>query len=330
MLENRSAGVTVAWQGSTIEGFTAIAGEADRLGFEYFWVPEAWGTEAFSVASYLLSKTSKIRVGTGILNIFSRSAALIGMGYATLDQLAPGRFILGLGSSGKALVENFHGVDFSNPLERTEEYVAVIRRVAQGETLDYNGKVVKNLSRFRLYTKPMSHRLEIYLGAIGDSNLNLAGRICDGAILAEYPSSKLIRALGLLDSKDKKLFTYLHTCISNSKEELEKSRHVSAKNIAFYIASMGSYYAKSLARLGHEEEVKKIIEAHQKNGSDGATKAVSEGLVDELSLIGTPDMIKEKISHFPEGVIPVLAFRAVSNEDVATAINSMRNLLASG
>src|SRR5208283_29239 len=194
-------GVTVAWQGCTIEGLTAIACEADKLGFGYFWVPEAWGLEAFSAVSHILGRTSSIRVGTGIANVYSRSAALIGMGCATFDQIAPGRFVLGLGSSGRAVIENWHGYDFSKPLGRTEEYVRVIRKVASGEDLEFHGDVLKNLSKFRLFTKAVESNLEIYLGAIGDMNLKLAGRICDGAILAEYHSSKLDHALKLVNGK---------------------------------------------------------------------------------------------------------------------------------
>src|SRR5271157_5697974 len=148
-------GVTVAWQGSTIEGLSAIASEADKLGFGYFWLPEAWGLEAFSTVSHILGRTSSIRVGTGITNIYSRSAALIGMGCATFDQIAPGRFVLGLGSSGRAVIENWHGIDFSNPLSRTEEYVQVIRKVASGEEIEFNGDILKHQSKFRLFTKPM-------------------------------------------------------------------------------------------------------------------------------------------------------------------------------
>ena len=321
-------GVTVAWQGSTIEGLSAIASEADKLGFGYFWVPEAWGLEAFSAVSHILSRTSSIRVGTGIANIYSRSAALIGMGCATFDQIAPGRFVLGLGSSGRAVVENWHGYEFSKPLRRTEEYVNVIRKVASGEDVEFHGDVLKNLSRFRLFTKPIESNLEIYLGAIGDANLKLAGKICEGAILAEYPSSKLDRALKLLNEEsrghEKRLFTYLPTYISTSKEDLAKANQQVAKNIAFYVASMGSYYSKNLVRLGYEDDVNKIVEAHARGGSKASFQAVSEKMLDELSLVGPAQSVVERVSKFPEGVIPVLGFGARSLEEVTSSINSMR------
>jgi len=328
MLEN--FGITASWQGCTIERLTAIAREADKLGFGYFWVPEAWGLEAFSSISNILSKTTSIRVGTGIANVYSRSAALIGMGCATLDQIAPGRFMLGLGSSGRTLIENWHGYDFSKPLKRTEEYVQVIRKVARGENVEFRGDVLKNLSKFRLYTKPVESNLEIYLGAIGDANLKLAGTICEGAILAQYPISRLNHAMDMLngESQDqrKRLFTYLPTFVSTSKEEISKANQRVARNIAFYVTSMGSYYSKNLVRLGYEDDLNRIMEAHHRGGSTASELAVSERMLNELSLTGSRESVVEKVSKFPEGVIPVLGFSSGSVDEVKSSVDSMRLL----
>jgi alkanesulfonate monooxygenase SsuD/methylene tetrahydromethanopterin reductase-like flavin-dependent oxidoreductase (luciferase family) len=313
--------LTVAWQGATIEALNYIASEADNLGFGCMWIPEAWGLECFSTASYLLCKTSKLRIGSGIVNVFSRSAALIGMSCATLDQIAPGRFVLGLGSSGKILVESFHGVKFSEPLERTKEYVSVIRKVASGANVDFDGELLK-LSKFRLFTKPVRTQ-EIYLGAMGDKNLQLAGEICDGAILTMYPLSRIMEASQIV-GETKKLLVYLPTFVSSSKEELEKAKHVVAKNIAFYISSMGEYYHSNLRRLGYGAEVAKIINAHKEMGSAGAVLAISEKLLDDLTLIGSQDEVEEKIAKLPKNVRVVLTFSVKSDEEVMSAISSLR------
>lgn len=326
----RDFGVTIAWQGSTIEGVGVIASEADKLGFGYFWLPEAWGLEAFSTVSYILSKTSCIRVGTGVANVYSRSAALIGMGCATLDQIAPSRFLLGLGSSSKSLIESWHGFEFSKPIKRTEEYVRIIKKVVSGEEVRLDGEIIRSLSKFRLFTKPMASNQEIYLGAVGDANLRLAGRICDGAVLATYPSSKLDHAMNLLNDgargSERKLFTYLPTFISTSEKELSKAKQRVAKNISFYVTSMGTYYAKNLVRLGYEEDVNRIIETRSHVGSQAAAEAVSEEILSELSLIGSPQSVIEKVSKFPKGVIPVLGFDARSSDDVISSVNSMHSL----
>ena len=169
-------GLCINWRGATIDFTREIALEADKLGLEYLWLSEAWGMEATSTAGYLLGITRRVKIGAGILNVYSRSAALIGMACATLDQIAPNRFLLGLGSSGKTVVENWHGASFTKPLQRTREYVEIIRRVVRGEDLEFSGEVL-NLSGLRLYTKPGSNNQEIYIGAIGDRNLTIAAEI---------------------------------------------------------------------------------------------------------------------------------------------------------
>ena len=147
--------MTVDWRGATIDALNTIALQADYSGCGYFWVPEAWGLEAFSTIGHLLTITRQIKIGPGIVNIFSRSAATIGMSCATLNQLAPGRFVLGLGTSGKGLVEYFHGAKFEKKFKRMNEYVEVIKKVSSGQIVEYNGEILK-LSRFRLYGQALS------------------------------------------------------------------------------------------------------------------------------------------------------------------------------
>jgi alkanesulfonate monooxygenase SsuD/methylene tetrahydromethanopterin reductase-like flavin-dependent oxidoreductase (luciferase family) len=323
----RNAAVTVFWQGATLQVVREIALEAERLGFEYFWLPEAWGLEALSAIGYILTVTKKIKVGSGVLNVYSRSAALIGMACATLDQIAPGRFVLGLGSSGRPLVEDWHGVRFEKPLERTKEYVEVIKKTAKGEKVEYDGEILK-LSRFRIFTKPMQSRLQIYLGAIGEENLRLAGSISDGAILASFPMSKLDYALRLVNESGpgKKVFAYYPFNAASSSNESAKGRSEATANIAFYVASMGKYYSGNLSRLGYAESVRRIMESHANSGSKGASSAVDEALLDDLSLVGSVSEISEKIGKMPAEVVPVFALRGSSSEDAIEGINSLRRI----
>src|SRR5579872_266294 len=220
-------GVSISWRSATIDSSRAIALEADRTGFEYLWLTEAWGLEALSTAGYLLGLTSRIKLGIGVLNVFSRSAASIGMACVTLDQIAPNRFILGLGTSGRAVVERWHGKKFARPLQRTREYVKVVKQVARGEEVNYQGEILK-LAGFKLYTKPRESDQEIYIGAMGEKNLRLAGEISDGAIVTMYPLSKLFDALETVrrsspgDGREKKIFAYLPFKVARSSEELQK------------------------------------------------------------------------------------------------------------
>ncbi len=314
-------GVTIDWQGATIPAITAVAAEADAHGFGYFWIPEAWGLEALSTAGYLLEATKKIRIGTGVLNVYSRSAALIGMSCATLDQIAAGRFMLGLGTSGRALVEDWHGMRFEKSLARTKEYVEVIRKVVKGETVDYDGQTLK-LKRFRLFTKPIASSLEILLGAIGEKNLELAGEVADGAIVVHYPLSALKEAVKLVG---KKIFAWYPLNIAESKEEEEKARFRIGRNIAFYVVSMGKYYARNLSRLGYSEDVARIKNAHAVSGSKGAAAAVSDEVFEELAFVGSAESVREKIERrIPEGVLPVFGFSVATVEECSDAVKSLR------
>jgi alkanesulfonate monooxygenase SsuD/methylene tetrahydromethanopterin reductase-like flavin-dependent oxidoreductase (luciferase family) len=308
------------WRGATIASSRAIAQKADRLGFDYLWLTEAWGLEALSTAGYLLGLTSNIKIGIGVLNVFSRSAALIGMACATLDQIAPARFVLGLGSSARGVIENWHGEPFSKPMQRTKEYVEIVKRAARGDQLDYSGEILK-LSGFRLYTKPMRSDQEIYIGAIGDKNLELAGAISDGAIVTMYPLSKISHALEVLErsnesGKKKTLFLYLPLKIMSNSQQFKDAKNEVARNIGFYVASMGKYYSRNLATLGYEQSVKKILEAHSQGGSKAATAAVDEDLVNELSMIGNLDEIREKLLKLPRSVVPVFALDSTPTEDI--------------
>ena len=322
---NKNLGVTVSWQGATVPSVRSLALAAEELGFEYLWVPEAWGLEATSTIAHLLTVTNSIKIGTGILNVYSRSAALIGMTCATLEQISPGRTLLGLGTSGKSLVENWHGVQFARSLQRTKEYVEVIRKVATGEKVEFEGELLR-LARFRLYTKPCSPP-PIFLGAIGEKNLKLAGRISEGAIVATYPISKLGHAARLVsEDGSKKLFAYYPFRITSSKEEETLAKSEVAENIAFYVASMGSYYAKNLVNLGFDQSVRKIADAHRLGGHRSAVSAVDESLVEELSLIGSLDVVAKKLAKMPENVVTVLGLRASSEEKASEGINSLKTL----
>ncbi len=317
-------GVTISWQGATIEGITTLASEADNLGYGHFWIPEGWGLEALSTTGYLLGVTKKIRVGSGVLNIYSRSAALIGMSCATLEQISPRRFILGIGTSGRALIEDWHGMKFEEPLTRTREYVDIIRKVSRGESVDYSGKTVV-VKRFRLFARPVTSQPEIYIAAIGEKNLILAGEIADGTILQMYPMSGLPKALKLLNGK--KAFSYYRLSIVDSRQEEKKARFEIARNIAFYVASMGKYYAQNLSRLGYAEDLRKISKTAASSGSKAAAAVVSDELLEELSFIGSPELVLEKISEkIPGGVYPVFDFSAASPTDVSNAVKSLRSI----
>ena len=318
MLENY--GVTVAWQGSTIEALNAIAIEADKLGFGYFWVPEDLGT-----GSLLHHFEHTEQNGQDPCRNRHRECAF--------SLRRPNRN--GLRDDGSDCSGSVHARSWFQWKSRDRK----LARIRILETSEENGRICAgNKESCRWRARRISGRrskeyfqiqivhdtgrskLEIYLGALGDANLKLAGRICDGAILAMYSISKLDYALKMLNGESrKKLFVYLPTFISHSKDDLAKANQRVAKSVAFYVSSMGSYYSKNLVRLGYEDDVSRILEAHRV-GDGAPEKAVSQRLLDELSLIGTSQSVIEKVSKLPEGVIPVLAFGSGSLDEVMGAV----------
>ncbi len=308
-------GVTIDWRGATIEGLTAIARQADETGYSHLFIPEAWGLEAFSTIGYLLAVTNKIKIGTGVINIFSRSAATIAMSCATLNQLAPGRFVLGLGTSGRGVVQSWHGIEFNKPFERTREYIDVIRKILSGEEAKYDGSILK-LDRFRLFTKPQANEIEILLGAIGERNLALSGQIASGAIVALYPFSKLRQCVRTVNQASnglgKKVFAYLPLRVTRSQEEAMLARAELSRYLSFYISSMGDYYAKNLSKLGFPEQVEKLRSVTAMHGSKEAANTIAEEFLEEFCLIGTPKEVLERAAEIPDGVYPVFGVKATS------------------
>jgi alkanesulfonate monooxygenase SsuD/methylene tetrahydromethanopterin reductase-like flavin-dependent oxidoreductase (luciferase family) len=307
-----------------------LAKTADRLGFGHMWLPEAWGLETFSLTAHLLGATKKIELGSAVLNVYSRSAALIGMGCSTLNQICPNRFTLGLGSSAKALIENWHSVPFTEPLRRTKEYVDVIRRVVSGERVDYAGKKLC-LNGFRLFTTPIKTKLKILLGALSDKNLSLAAQVGDGAIVTLYPMSQLDHAVDVLknkavngESKELLAFYPLFTTDSVSNESLVKAQL--KKYVCFYVASMGDYYARNLASLGYWKQVEKIRTLYQAGNRSEAVEAVDDELLSELTLVGSTSRVAETVLSLIRRVTPIFALNVKDEREKRDSINTLIRL----
>src|SRR5690349_2714707 len=153
---------------------------ADRLGYDSVWLGESWGYELFTSMADLVRETSRIKIGAGIANIFSRSPALIASTVATLDERSGGRILLGLGPSGANVIEHWHGVPFQKPVQRTREYVDIIRTILRGEKLVYNGEIFHLERGFKLRFTPLRPDLPIYIAAMGPKNVLQSGEIADG------------------------------------------------------------------------------------------------------------------------------------------------------
>jgi F420-dependent oxidoreductase-like protein len=178
-------GLTVGYWGLglTAQDQLDIVQEAERLGFDSVWTAEAYGSDAATVLGWLAAGTSTIKLGAGIFQMPARSPAMTAMTAATLDQLSGGRFLLGIGSSGPQVAEGWHGQRFAHQLQRTREYIAVVRKALSRERLEFDGETIQLPlpdgpgRALKLTIAPVQDRIPIYLAAIGPKNTVLAGEI---------------------------------------------------------------------------------------------------------------------------------------------------------
>src|SRR5579864_8573146 len=282
---------------------------ADELGYDSVWLGESWGYELFTSMADLVRATKRIRVGAGIANIYSRTPALIASTAATLDERSGGRIILGLGPSGANVIEHWHGVPFQKPVQRTREYVEIIKMILRGEKLVYHGEFF-NLERgFTLRFKPLRKDIPIYIAAMGPKNVLQAGEISDGVLPVYWPGNKWGELRKQLDEGARKagcpphsaaIAPYITSFILDENatdEERKDARRKAAMPLAYYIGRMGVYYAQMLTRNGFGKEVE-AVQAGWKTGLQSALNALAPELLDATSIIGTPAEIVARLDKW--------------------------------
>jgi F420-dependent oxidoreductase-like protein len=278
---------------------------ADACGYDSFWLPEAWERESFSTLAEIAARTDHIGLATGIINVFSRSPALIAMGAATIDEISGGRFRLGLGTSGARVVEDLHGVRYEKPLTRLREAVAIIRKLLSAERVDFDGECFK-LSRFKLGFKPVRADIPIYIAALTSKSLVQLGEIADGWLPAHWPRAALARGIGDIslgakracrDVKQIDIAPFVNVVVS---DDLKRARNEARLPIAYYVGGMGNYYHQSLAGLGFQAEADQIRALWQAGRPKEAIKAVTDRVVDAIAICGTLESCRARLDEMAE------------------------------
>ncbi len=275
------------------------------------WVPETWGMENFSMLGAVSSKTKNQKIGSSIINIYSRSPSTIAMGAATVDTLSNGRFVLGLGTSSLPIVESFHGNKFEKPLQRMRESVDVIRLVLSGKQANYDGEIFK-LNNFTLLIKPTRTKIPIYLAAINKKMVDLAWEIGDGVIFYLRPLNEMRQTISKMQSKKRIDVTcQLITCVSENSEE---ARLRAKKTIAFYV-SIGDIYRKFLSDNGFKKEAGEIYDEFKKTGFRLNHELVTDAMLQSLAISGNPDECKTQLKNFTDVGIdqPILQFNPIGD-----------------
>lgn len=278
---------------------------------ETIWIPETWGMENFSMLTVVSQSAESPKIGSSIINIFSRSPASIAMGAATVDIISKGRLILGLGTSSSPIVENFHGLDFKNPVSRMREYVEIIRLILSGKPIDYSGNVF-NLKNFTLLVKPQRPKIPIYLAAINQKMVELTWEIADGVIFYLRPQEEMKKTIQTMQRKRKIDTTcQIITCVSeNSESAIERCK----KTLAFYV-SVGNIYRDFLSKNGFQNETKNIFDEFKKSGFSHNHEFVSDKMLRSLTISGDPETCIRQLQKFRETNIdlPILQFNPVGN-----------------
>jgi len=295
----------------TVEQVLACSRKLNEFKPDTVWIPETWGMENFSMLSMASRENSFSKIGSSIVNIYSRSPSLIAMGAATVDTISNKRLVLGLGTSSQPLVEDFHGDKFERPLKRMKEYVEIIRLILSGKTVNYSGEIF-SLKNFSLLIKPPRDRIPIYLAAVNQKMVELTWKIADGVIFYLRPKSEIKTTLAKMQNQ-KKIDSSLQiiTCVN---DDSEKAMIRAKKTLAFYV-SVGKIYREFLASNGFENEAKNIFEEYEKNGLQSNHELVSESMVNELCIVGTPDECKTQLRQFREtGIdLPIIQFNPTDN-----------------
>ena len=275
------------------------------------WIPETWGMENFSMLGAVANKTKTQKIGSSIINIYSRSPSTISMGAATTDTLSNGRLILGLGTSSVPIVEDFHGEKFETPVQRMREYVEIIRLSLTKKQINYSGKIF-DLKNFTLLIEPQRQSIPIYLAAINQKMVNLCWEIADGVIFYLRPIDEMKKTISKMQSqRNIDVACQIITCISNDSEEaIQRAK----KTVTFYV-SVGKIYREFLAKNGFKNETDNIFEEFKKSGLKSNHEYVTDSMLNSLCISGSPEEAKIQLEKFRNtGInLPIIQFNPIGN-----------------
>jgi probable F420-dependent oxidoreductase len=282
----------------------ATARRAEELGYRSFWTAETTGPEAFSILTAAAAAAPSLDLGTGVLALQLRTPPLAAMSAATLQALHPEReVVLGIGISSPVVTERWHGVPYGDrPLDRVREYVTLVRACLSGERVDFDGDFW-TVKGFRLGLRLGERRPRIVIGALGPAMLRLAGEVADGVLLNYLPASHVpwsveqVRAGG-----DATIYAYVHAGVCDREGALTAAR----RDLFSY--AVVDAYADSFTRAGYGDAVAEVRDRHLAGDRDGAVAAVSDDMVDGISILGDAQRVRTGVQAYVDaGVeVPVL------------------------
>ncbi len=274
------------------------------------WIPETWGMENFAMLGAVSART-KSKIGSSIINIYSRSPALIAMGAATIDTISNQRLILGLGTSSVPIIQELHGYSFERPLRRMKETIEIVRLVLSGKKINYSGEIF-SLKGFTLLIKPPRANIPIYVAAINQKMTELTWRIADGVIFYLRPISEMKDTITKMQKK--RTIDVACQLITSVSEDGDLAKERVRKTLAFYI-SVGEIYRKFLAENGFKNETDNIYEEYQKSGFKSNHELVTDSMLQSLTISGSPQECKKQLKRVYDAGIthPIIQFNPIGD-----------------
>ena len=288
--------------GLTASEIADCAERAEALGYESVWVAEGHGGDQFAILAACALRTRRIRLGTAISSVFVRTAPTIAMAAATVDDLSGGRFVLGLGSSHRVQVGPEHGVEYSRPLDRVRDTVAIVRTLLREGEVSHAGETVR-IERFNLWFRPMRGEVPIYLSALFPKMTELCGEIADGVILTRstLASAAAVRARVAAGAaragRDGSAVEITSLLPASVAPDREAALAAARPGLAFY-AGFFPRYNRLLAESGFPAEAAAVAKAWAAGDAPGAARAVTDEMIAATGVAGTAGECRDRIEAY--------------------------------
>ncbi|MDG5821470.1 LLM class flavin-dependent oxidoreductase [Natronococcus sp. A-GB7] len=274
---------------------TDLAIEAEAQGYDSVWMGELWGTSSVVKLSEIAARTDEVEIGTAIVNVFSRTPAVLAMTAATLDQVSDGRASMGVGTSTPTAVENVHGMAFERPVRRAHETIEVIQAILAGdEPVDYDGELISVNG-----VPPVDRDVPIYHAALGPANRRVVGRLCDGWMPHNIPFSGLENAFETVEETAREadrnpdeitIAPYVPAAVSEDETEAYDAVR---GHIAYYAGSADSY--RDAIGTVFPNRAERVADAWRNGDRSEATELVTDEMVHELGVAGTPEAARQRL-----------------------------------
>lgn len=339
--------LAIGYSGAQMDLPVKLVQRAEELGYDSVWTAEAYGSDALSPLAYLAAVTSRIKLGSGIIQLAARTPANAAMTAATIDAMAGGnRMIVGIGVSGPQIVEGWYGEPWGRPYYRIKDYVAIMRKIWAREepvthegkeiSLPYTGEGSAGLAKPLKSILHMNPDIPIYLGTGNEASVRLTGEIADGWLPLGFVPGSLPEYLPWLEEGFKRAgngkslanFEILTNCHVHVEDDVQSALDAMKPEVALYVGGMGArgknFHKDLMTRRGFGDAAERIQELYLAGRKDEATAAVPDEWVDQKSLVGPPARIIERYRAWEDSGATTLAVRSKQPEAVEVMAKAAR------